>query len=75
MSSDDYCLQVQTPSGSKRWGGQFRPWALETAIEEADYVAKEMHDGEVVVMDTRVGKVAYSTKTGHANWIPEGSVV
>lgn len=72
-TNDDYCLQVQTRDGGRRWGGQFRAWAFESAVQDADYVAKEMYDGEVVVMDTRVWKVAYSTRDGHANWKPEGS--
>lgn len=71
----DYPLRVQTRSGSRVWGGPLRAWALQTAIDDADYVAKEMYDGEVVVFDTRTNEVAYSTKEGHANWKPEGSEV
>ncbi len=67
----DYPLMVQSKNGAKRWGSGLRVWALEMAVADADHVAAEMYDGEVVVVDRRNGKVCYSTKDGHSSYIPQ----
>ena len=68
--AEDYPLRVQSRNGVKRWGTGLRVWALETAVDDADYVAENMYDGEVIVVDTRNGKTCYSTKDGHNSYIP-----
>lgn len=69
--SDDYPLRVQNKAGTKRWGAGLRVWALDTAVADADYIADNFYDGEVVVVDSRNGKVCYSTKDGHNSYIPK----
>ena len=73
MISLDYPLQVQDRKG--RIYGHFRAWAIDSAIDEADSVASLT--GRICsVVDLRVhSRVVYDTKNGHANWVPEGSVI